>query len=389
MLPKRLKEFFDNEAAGGILLLFISVLAFALSNSVLSESYFELLNFEVFGWTLHHIVNDILMAIFFYVVGLEIKKELFQGTLRDPRKSSLAIFGALGGMIVPAIIYYLMNSQDAIDRQGWAIPMATDIAFAVAVLTILGKRVPSDLKIFLLALAIVDDLGAVMVIALFYTKELAPLYLFASLIPFVSIYFLNRYKPAPRFVYIALGIASWYLIYKSGIHATIAGVILAFLTPFSLRKNELRSTTPLTHWLHTLHPVVAFSIMPLFSFFNAGLSVSGIQWTDIFHSSVSLGALAGLLVGKPLGIVLFCYTACLLKISKLPETIDWLEMISVGFIAGIGFTMSLFINGLTFGTSGTADYAKLGILIGSILSAVIGYILLRILLSRPNQAAEL
>lgn len=386
-MPKRLKEFFDNQAAGGILLLFISVLAFILSNSSLSQGYFTFINYEIFGWTLHHFVNDGLMALFFYIVGLEIKKELFQGELSDPRKSSLAIFGALGGMLVPATIYYLINSQDVIDSQGWAIPMATDIAFAIALLTLLGKRVPTELKIFLLALAIVDDLGAVIVIALFYTKKLYLSYLAASLIPFIAIYLFNRYKPAPRWIYILLGVASWYLVYKSGIHATIAGVILAFLTPFTLIKNELRSTTPLAHWLHTLHPFVTFFIMPTFAFFNAGLSMAGIEFSDILINNVSLGALLGLLIGKPLGIALFCYVACLLRISKLPETIDWFEMIGVGFVAGIGFTMSLFINGLTFGGTATEDYAKLGILIGSIISAVIGFVLLKVLLARPNNQA--
>lgn len=386
-MTKRLKSFFDNEAAGGILLLFTALLAFTFSNSSFKLAYFDFINYIVFGWTLHHIVNDALMVIFFYVVGLEIKKEIFEGELSDPKKSSLAIFGALGGMVVPATIYFLFNSNDVIDKTGWAIPMATDIAFAVGILTLLGKRVPLELKIFLLALAIVDDLGAIIVIALFYTKELSTLYLLSSLIPFTAIYLMNKYKPMPKFIYIIMGIASWYLIYKSGIHATIAGVILAFLTPFKLKKDELRFTTPLTHWLHTLHPIVTFSIMPIFAFFNSGLTLDGITFADIFHSNVSLGVLLGLVIGKPLGIVIFCYFACMLRISKLPDTIDWLEMAGVGLLAGIGFTMSLFINGLTFGGTGTEDYAKLGILIGSIVAAIIGFVTLRILLSRRTQAA--
>lgn len=388
-MTKRLIEFFNNEAAGGILLLFTAALALIISNSALSDSYFYFINFEVFGWTLHHIVNDALMAIFFYVVGLEIKKEVFQGELSDRKKSSLAIFGALGGMIVPALIYYLLNANDSIDKHGWAIPMATDIAFAVGVLALLGKKVPAELKIFLLALAIVDDLGAILVIALFYTKQLSILHLLLSIIPFGIIYLLNRFVPLHKFVYITLGILSWFLIFKSGIHATIAGVILAFLTPFQLEKNELRSTTPLTHWLHTLHPIVTFSIMPIFAFFNAGMVLEGISLTDIFHSSVSLGAMLGLVVGKPLGILIFCFIACKLKIAKLPETIDWLEMTGVGLIAGIGFTMSLFINGLSFGGTATEDYAKLGILVGSLLAAFLGYFSLRYLLNRRTQAAAL
>src|SRR5690606_19339246 len=191
----------ENEVAGGFLLLFVSVLAFTCSNSPLSQGYFNFINFTVFGWTLHHFVNDGLMALFFYVVGLEIKKEIFQGQLSDPKKSSLAIFGALGGMIAPATIYYLLNSGDALDIQGWAIPMATDIAFAVALLAILGKRVPTELKVFLLALAIVDDLGAVIVIALFYTKTLSLTYLAASIVPFLIIYFSTKYRPINRYFY--------------------------------------------------------------------------------------------------------------------------------------------------------------------------------------------
>ena len=386
-MTKRLTNFFENEAAGGILLLFTASIALILSNSALSDSYFYFINYEVFGWTLHHIVNDALMAIFFYVVGLEIKKEVFQGELSDKKKASLAIFGALGGMVVPALIYYFLNANDIIDRNGWAIPMATDIAFAIGVLTLLGKRVPTELKIFLLALAIVDDLGAILVIAIFYTKNLSVMHLLWSLIPFTTIYLLNRYSPLHKFVYVILGIFAWFLIYKSGVHATLAGVILAFLTPFTLEKNVLRSTTPLTHWLHTLHPIVTFSIMPLFAFFNAGLLLDGIAFSDIFSNHVSLGVLLGLLVGKPLGILLFCYLACKINIAKLPDTIDWLEMTCIGFIAGIGFTMSLFINGLTFGGTATEDYAKLGILIGSIVAALIGYVSLRYLLGRRNQAA--
>lgn len=386
-MTKALKQFFENEAAGGIVLLLMAVLAFSLSNSGLSDAYFEFIHFEAFGWTLHHFVNDALMALFFYVVGLEIKKEVFKGALSDRRKSALAVFGALGGMIVPALIYYFLNYQDDLDKAGWAIPMATDIAFAVGILTLLGKRVPAELKIFLLALAIVDDLGAIIVIAIFYTKQLSIAYLLMSIIPFVLIYLMNKYKPAPRFIYMLLGIASWYLIYKSGIHATIAGVVLAFLTPFTLKKNENSSTTPLTHWLYKLHPVVTFAIMPLFAFFNAGLSMHGISFSDLIHSDVSLGTSLGLILGKPIGIVAFCYLSCALKISKLPESIDWFEMAGVGLIAGIGFTMSLFINGLTFAGTDIEDYAKLGVLVGSIISASVGYIILRLLLSRRKDQA--
>ena len=387
MMPKNLKQFIENEVAGGFLLLFVSVLAFVLSNSPLSDGYFSFINFEIFGWTLHHLVNDALMALFFYVVGLEIKKEVFKGALSDPRKSSLAIFGALGGIIIPATIYYLTNSQDALDRQGWAIPMATDIAFAVALLAILGKRVPNELKVFLLALAIVDDLCAIIVIAVFYTKTLSLTYFLAAIIPFLIIYLSTKYRPTHRYFYVTLGVIAWYLIYKSGIHATIAGVILAFLTPFTVRKQNANITTPLSYWLHYLHPFVMFAIMPLFAFFNAGLVLEAISFNEIIQNNVTIGVIAGLVIGKPLGIVLFCYTACLIGISKLPDTIDWKEMIGVGFVAGIGFTMSLFINSLTFANTPLENFAKIGVLIGSILSAVIGYSLLKYLLARPNTQA--
>lgn len=385
-MTKALKQFLENEAAGGILLLLMAALAFAFCNSSLGDSYTEFINFEVFGWTLHHWVNDGLMALFFYVVGLEIKKEVFQGALSDRKKSSLAVSGALGGMIVPALIYYFFNYHDDLDKAGWAIPMATDIAFAVGVLTLLGKRVPSELKIFLLALAIVDDLGAILVIAIFYTKQLSVTYLLLALIPFLLIYLMNKYRPTYRLIYILLGIASWYLVYKSGIHATIAGVVLALLTPFKLKAGKT-TTTPLSHWLYKLHPVVTFSIMPLFAFFNAGLSMQGISFSDLLHSEVSVGTSLGLLLGKPIGIVTFCYLACVLKISKLPESTNWFDMAGVGLIAGIGFTMSLFINDLTFAGTDIEKYAKLGVLVGSLVSAILGYIVLRILLSRKTQAA--
>lgn len=383
-MTKTLKEFFQNEAAGGFLLLSMALLAFFISNSNLSDSYFYFINYKVFGWTLHHIVNDALMVIFFYVVGLEIKKEFCGGSLSDPKKASLSILGAIGGMLVPAVIYYSLNRADILDKTGWAIPMATDIAFAMGILSLLGKRVPSELKIFLLTLAIADDLGAILVIALFYTKELFGSYLLLSLIPFSLIFLFNKFKPQSRGIYIILGIASWYLIYKSGVHATIAGVVLAFLTPFRLEKNIIRSTTPLSHWLHTLHPVVTFSIMPIFAFFNSGLQLDGFEFSDIFESQVSLGTLLGLLVGKPLGIVLFCFIGCRLNLAKLPDGIDWKEMYGIGLIAGIGFTMSLFISNLTFAGTSTESYAKLGILTGSLISATLGYLVLRILLSRRN-----
>jgi NhaA family Na+:H+ antiporter len=280
-----------------------------------------------------------------------------------------------------------LNYQDTLDKAGWAIPMATDIAFAVGILALLGKRVPSELKVFLLALAIVDDLGAILVIALFYTKQLSIAYLLMAIIPFSLIYLTNKYKPAPRFVYIFLGVASWYLIYKSGIHATIAGVILAFLSPFTLKKNENFSTTPLTHWLYKLHPVVTFTIMPFFAFFNAGLSMHGISFSDLIHSDVSLGVALGLILGKPIGIVTFCYLSCAMKVSKLPDNINWSEMIGVSLIAGIGFTMSLFINNLTFAGTDIEDFAKLGILVGSIISALMGYTVLRFLLNRRKTQA--
>ena len=386
MVRNRIKQlFFENEASGGILLLITSLLAFTISNSFLSESYFTFINIEIFGWTLLHLVNDGLMAIFFYVVGLEIKEEVFKGELSDRKKSAFAIFGALGGMIVPALVYFSLNSADDLERTGWAIPMATDIAFAVGILALLGKRVPTELKIFLLALAIVDDLGAVIVIALFLTKQLYVNYLLLALIPFALIFLLNKYKPQGIFINIFLGVVSWYLVYKSGVHATIAGVILAFLTPFEVKSKNQIIATPLKHWLHTLHPIIAFAIMPIFAFFNAGLSLEGIEILDVVNNNVALGAGLGLLLGKPIGIFLLCYTATVLKIAKLPTGVGWPEIIGVGFIAGMGFTMSLFINGLTFGGTDVENFSKIGILSGSITSAVVGYFILSTVLLRKKK----
>jgi len=366
-MTKHLRLLLKHEAAGGFLLLLMAIIALICSNSPIQSYYYSLIHTNIGSFTLYEFVNDALMVIFFYVVGLEIKKEFIEGDLSNPKRSSLAILGAIGGMIVPAIFYTIFNwGKDS--SVGWAIPMATDIAFAVGILSLLGKIVPAPLKIFLLALAIIDDLGAIIVIAVFYTSELHLVYLLSSLIPLCSLYFLNKYKKNSVLLSLLLGCLAWYFVLRSGIHATITGVILAFLTP----KESLN------HWIEKLHILVTFFIVPIFAFFNAGVTITGISIADIIHHETSLGVIIGLVLGKPIGIFLACYFACYFKISQLPRGVRWPQMWGVGMIAGIGFTMSLFINHLSFNGSESESYAKIGILMASLIASVLGLIVLRL-----------
>jgi len=319
-------------------------------------------------------INDALMAVFFLLIGLEVKREMKQGALASRRQAVFPVVAALGGMVVPALVYLAFNGQDAIAREGWAIPAATDIAFALGVLALLGNRVPAALKIFLMALAIIDDLGAIIIIALFYTHDLSVVSLVVAAGAIMVLAALNMSGVRRTGIYILVGAILWTAVLKSGVHATLAGVIVGFMIPL----KEQNGKSPAKQLEHVLHPWVAFLILPLFAFANAGVSLQGVT-VEGLTSLLPLGIIAGLFIGKPLGISVFCWLALKLKWASLPEGTTCKQIMAVGILCGIGFTMSIFIATLAFGSvdPGLINWAKLGILIGSILSAVTGYIILR------------
>ena len=402
------QDFIKTESSSGIILILAAALAFAWANSPWSAGYFELLGtrfgIAFGGWGLEkdlsHWVNDLLMAVFFFLVGLEMKREVMVGELVGWKKASLPVSGAIGGMVVPALIYWVINAGEP-TVQGWGVPMATDIAFALGVLALLGDRVPSSLKIFLLALAIVDDLGAVLVIALFYTPELNTSALLLSLLVWVLAMLYGRFGGAKPIAFAAIGLIMWYFMLKSGVHATIAGVLMAFAVPLRHEinqqqlKDELRpllgqgqgfeqvevviehlervlakAHSPLHSMEHGLAPYVAFLIMPVFAFFNAGVAVFGGEANLL--SAASIGAFLGLVIGKPLGVVGFVWVAVAVGITSLPRGANWSGMIGIGLLSGIGFTMSLFIAYLAFGPTPALDEVKIGVLAASVVAALGG-----------------
>ncbi len=404
------ERFFALEASAGFVLLFFVLLALLLANSSWSDFYDKIVYYPVsvqwgdfsLSYSLQHWVNDGLMVIFFFVVGLEIKRELVVGELSSSKKAALPIIAAIGGMVVPALIYLSFNYHDVLAQRGWGIPMATDIAFALGVLSLVSKRVPLLLKVFLMFLAIVDDLGAVLVIAFFYSNQIAGQYLaFAGLIIFL-IYCIGKIGITHPLVYIILGVCLWLSILNSGVHPTIAGVILGFLCPCRTKSNkqeektakmkkllaslssyketkkliqEARSFHTPTHTLiEVLHPYVAWFIMPAFAFFNAGVSFDpSFSISDFFSHSVSLGIIFGFLIGKPVGILLFSFLAVRLDLATLPSDFKWSQFVGVSFLAGIGFTMALFISHLSFSSQyELAMYSKVSILFASFFAMVIG-----------------
>lgn len=367
-----LQDFFKLEAASGIVLFACAVASLIWANSTFSESYHTLWHISVAGMSLQHLMNDGLMAVFFLVVGLEIKREITQGELSSKQKASLPIAAALGGMLVPALIYAFFN-WGTIGAAGWGIPMATDIAFAIGLLTLLGKRVPASLKLFLTAFAIVDDMGAIIVIALFYTAQISWISLTIGFGILGALFILNRVGVLMSSIYLVLGALAWFAFLKSGIHATVAGVLLAFVIP-------TRTGIKLEH---ALHPWVSFGIMPLFALANAGVSLSS---GTIFHP-INLGIIAGLIIGKQLGITLFSWLAVRLRIAALPEGIRWIQLYATGWLGGIGFTMSLFIANLAFSEAHLIDLAKLGILAASVLAGIVGAAIL-LLPSRTKSASR-
>ena len=381
------KWFFKLEAASGLVLLISAILALIISNSDLSSLYFETLNrylfigINDFGLKLSvlHWINDALMAIFFFFVTLEIKREFLQGELSNIKQALLPIIAAVGGMVVPALFYVVINFGDPETINGWAIPSATDIAFSLGVLSLLGKRVPLSLKVFLTALAIIDDLGAILIIALFYSGDLNVMYLSLMLVAFIILLVINKFNIKVFFPYLLIGLLLWDFTHNSGIHATIAGVLLAMTIPH--RKKE-KDFSLLIKIEHAISPYVAFGIMPLFAFANAGVSLEGLSLSSLLDK-VPLGIVLGLFVGKQLGVFVFSYVAIKTKIAQMPNNTSWYNFYGVGVLTGIGFTMSLFVGNLAFvDNMQYMDGVKIGVLTGSLLSTLFGYFLI---LLTPNK----
>ena len=385
-LVSPLQKFMELEASSGVCLIVATVCALALANSSFAMQYFEFIrtpfqmlvgNWVSIDKTLLLFVNDGLMAIFFFLVGLEIKQEVLIGELSSFRKASFSVFAAVGGLVVPALIYISMN-HGTDSAAGWGIPMATDIAFAIGILTLIGKGVPVTLKIFLLALAIVDDLGAISVIALFYTDSIKAEYLLFAGLTLSAIFLLINAGIRNIGVGIILGTITWYCFLKSGVHATIAGVLLAFLTPSysandkPVKNKSVKDRFVLDHLIHGLHPWVAFFIMPVFAFFNAGVSFDGVDMGALITSPITLGISLGLVLGKCLGIVGFAYAACKVGLSEQPAGTTWGQVLGVSFIAGVGFTMSLFIGSLAFSDESMITASKIGIFLGSGIAMILG-----------------
>jgi NhaA family Na+:H+ antiporter len=384
------KKFFESSQASGVLLILCVALALGIANSSMAESFQNLLDKEI-GTHLFHLkypvsiwINDGLMAVFFLLVGLEIKREVVEGELSSFKNASLPIFAAIGGMIVPAIIYAAFN-YDGEYSNGWGIPMATDIAFSLAIISMLGKKVPNSIKIFLAALAIVDDLGAILVIAIFYTDQIDWMNLTVSFGIVGLLFILNYLKFKKLIFYIIPGIFLWYFLHHSGIHATIAGVLLAFSIPTNISRIKI---SPLEKLEHQLHFPVSFIIMPVFALANTNITFTN-GMVDGLFSGLGLGIVCGLVLGKLIGINLFSFVAIKSKISSLPQNSTWMQMLGVGLLAGIGFTMSIFIALLSFkGEIQIQDEAKFAILIASFIAAVSGYLVLNVSKSNVTEADE-
>ncbi len=378
-LTRLFNDFFDSEKTGGLILVFVTVLSLGLANSPWQTNYINFWQFDFGGHSIVHWINDGLMTIFFLLIGLELEREIYHGELSDIKNASLPIFGALGGILVPAGLFLLLNFGT--DTQaGAGIPMATDIAFAIGILSLLGNRVPTSLKIFLTALAVMDDLGAIIVIAIFYTTSIAFVNLFIALGIFGLLLILNRLKVHNLIPYIIGGVAMWYFMLHSGVHATITGVLLAFAIPF----GDGGEKSPSFILQHFLHKPVAFFILPLFAIANTCIGV-GDSWQSGLGQTNSLGIMAGLVIGKPLGIFLFSFIGAGLGLCVLPTDLKWKNIIGAGFLGGIGFTMSIFITLLAFDTADIINNSKIAILIASLIAGTIGYIWLRLTLKTQTE----
>ncbi len=378
---KMLDQFIKKESSSGILLIIATFLALALSNSALGGLYQAFLHLPVeirigalhLDKSLYHWVNDGLMAIFFLLIGLEVKREILEGHLSSVRQVVLPAVAAVGGMVVPALVYLAFNQNNPTAINGWAIPTATDIAFALGILSLLGNRVPVSLKIFLMALAIIDDLGAIVIIALFYTTELSTLSLFVAGGSLLTLVIMNLSGASKKAAFFIVGAILWFSVLKSGVHATLAGVALAFTIPINAKDEHNQPVSPLKDVEHSLHFWSGFFILPLFAFVNAGVNVTQIS-LDQMSGSVPLGIMLGLFLGKQVGVFGFSWLAIKLKIAELPQDSNWLQLYGVSVLTGIGFTMSLFIVSLAFEDSSQFQYTdKLAILLGSLASGLLGY----------------
>jgi len=370
-LSKLFTSFFESEKAGGLILLFCTIFSLLISNSTFSESYFAIWHHPVANHSFEHWINDGLMAIFFLMIGLELEREVYIGELSKIKDAILPISGALGGMLVPALIFFMFNFGTK-TQSGIGIPMATDIAFALGILSLVGKNIPNSLKVFLTALAVIDDLGAIIVIALFYTKTLYFVNLIISLSIFGGLLILNRMKVNNLWIYLIAGVFMWYFMLNSGVHATITGVLLAFAIPFQ-DGSEHTISYKLQHFLHK--PVV-YVILPLFALCNTAI-VIGSDWLHNFTESYSLGIIFGLIIGKPLGIVLVSFLVIKLGLAKLPNDLNMKKLLGAGFLGGIGFTMSIFISLLAFDDLEIINNAKFMILVASSLSGIMGFLWLK------------
>ncbi len=383
---KIIEEFIKKESSAGVLLIFVTILALALQNSGFSEIYSSFLHTHVeirFGdlqiakpfllW-----VNDGLMAVFFFLIGLEVKREVMEGHLSSMSQIALPGIAAIGGMVVPALVYIAFNQGNSFAMNGWAIPTATDIAFALGILSLLGNRVPVSLKIFLMALAIIDDLGAIIIIALFYTSELSTISIYIASISLITLFIMNKIGVAKKAAYILVGIVLWVSVLKSGVHATLAGVALAFMIPLISKNKDGKTFSMVKEMEHDLHYWVAFMILPLFAFVNAGVDLRGISIDEMF-GPVPMGIMLGLFIGKQVGVFAFSWVAIKLGWANLPKDSNWIQLYGVAVLTGIGFTMSLFVDSLAFNDTEIYHYAdKLAILLGSFLSGIIGYLILKI-----------
>lgn len=377
-IPSLFKSFFNSEKSGGFILIVCTLLSILIANSTVGETYIGFWNTEISGHTLTEWINDGLMTFFFLLIGLELEREIYAGELSSLKKASLPAFSALGGVIIPALIFFALNMNSGFVR-GVGIPMATDIAFAIGILSLLGDRVPFSLKIFLTALAVIDDLIAIFVIAIFYTSEIHFLYLLLALCCFLLLFILNRKKIEAGLVYIIGGILMWFFMFHSGIHPTISGVLLAFALPFGDgSKNNISFK-----WQEKLHHPVAFFVLPLFALANTCIYFEN-DWTGGMTSNLSLGVIAGLTIGKPIGILLFSFLSVRMGMCKLPADINWKYILGAGMLGGIGFTMSIFITLLAFEKIEMIEISKIAILFASLISAIVGLLFLKIVLPQKK-----
>lgn len=390
-LDSTIASFFKLESAGGLMLILAAVLAMILANSPLDHVYHWMLSMPVevrvgpleIAKPLILWINDGLMAIFFFLIGLELKREMLEGELSDKRNIILPGVGAIGGMAVPALIYLYFNYKDPVAVQGWAIPAATDIAFALGVLALLGSKVPTSIKIFLTSLAIFDDIGAIVIIAFFYTAKISALSLIIVALCIPVLAYLNRQNVTSKSPYILIGVIMWIAMLKSGVHATLAGVLLAMFIPLNSKSQP--GYSPLKSMEHDLHTIVAFFVLPVFAFANAGIGILGVTSEQLLHS-VPVGIGLGLFVGKQVGIFGLCWLFIKMKVTKLPDGMSWMSLYGTSAICGIGFTMSLFVGSLAFESAGVNEVfdERLGIILGSLASGVLGYFVLLASLKKPK-----